>query len=362
MTKTNYLDLRFVRLIINNMNNGVLKRRKFSLSFVSLTGVLKFENINNFEDYLRKLHIKIKNIWKEYKKYLLTKNKTIDIEFLKTKLKIQDNIKIAPKTYYQNELKKSLQFFIKSSKFPSKLLNPQKTKFSHHFLTNYDHIHQIKSILQVDPFKILAKKQHFLNPSKEKPLLLLDLDETLMHSGTSKKFLYNTKIKFLMLNGEEADLGINFRPFLFESLYLLNQIFELGIFTASRKSYADQILNLIDPNSELFKIRLYRKNCIPISHEYFLKDLRVIGNRPLDKVYLVDNNSYFFANNLENGIPIVSFFNDFNDTELIHLSFFLIYFQSIKCNEIRANLLKSHFKNFLYLEDYLLRDILKILA
>jgi TFIIF-interacting CTD phosphatase-like protein len=40
---------------------------------------------------------------------------------------------------------------------------------------------------------------------------------------------------------------INLRPHLMETLYHLRQFYQLVIFTASEKSYADAILDIIDP-------------------------------------------------------------------------------------------------------------------
>lgn len=45
----------------------------------------------------------------------------------------------------------------------------------------------------------------------------------------------------------------------------------------------------------------------------YVKDLRVLGNRDLSKVVLIDNapHSYLFQKN--NGVPIVSFYDDTED-------------------------------------------------
>lgn len=51
-------------------------------------------------------------------------------------------------------------------------------------------------------------------------------------------------------------------------------MFELVIFTASAKEYADAILNLVDPYQEYFAHRLYRQNCVNLQG-FFLKNLNV---------------------------------------------------------------------------------------
>lgn len=54
-----------------------------------------------------------------------------------------------------------------------------------------------------------------------------------------------------------------------------------------------------------------------------VKDLRVISNRNLDDVLLVDNAGYSFGTFVGNGIPILSFFDDRDDKELLYLASYL---------------------------------------
>lgn len=55
----------------------------------------------------------------------------------------------------------------------------------------------------------------------------------------------------------------------------------------------------------------------------YLKDLRVIANRDLKDLILVDNATLCFALQLDNGIPILPFYHDRKDDELLHLLFYL---------------------------------------
>lgn len=40
------------------------------------------------------------------------------------------------------------------------------------------------------------------------------------------------------------------------------ELYEIVVFTAGTKDYADQILDFIDPEKSYFKKRLYRNDCI----------------------------------------------------------------------------------------------------
>jgi len=57
-----------------------------------------------------------------------------------------------------------------------------------------------------------------------------------------------------------------------------------------------------------------------------VKDLRILGNRDLSDVILIDNSVYSFAFQLENGVPIIPFYQDAKDEELFHL---ITYMQGV---------------------------------
>lgn len=113
--------------------------------------------------------------------------------------------------------------------------------------------------------------------------------------------------------------GINVRPFAIETLKECETLgFEVAIFTASHQQYADAVLDkLIDPARRY--PRLYRQHCIRTSEGIYIKDLRVIRNRLLKDIILVDNAVYSFGFQLTNGIPILPFYKNRNDRELVQL-------------------------------------------
>ena len=52
---------------------------------------------------------------------------------------------------------------------------------------------------------------------------------------------------------------------------------------------------------------------------HYIKDLRIIKNRNLKDMVIVDNLLTSFGFQLDNGIPILEFKDNENDTELKHL-------------------------------------------
>ncbi len=70
---------------------------------------------------------------------------------------------------------------------------------------------------------------------------------------------------------------------------------EIIVFTASHYSYADIILDFIDPKKEIFDHRLYRQHCVISEEKLYLKDLRILNGRNLKDVVLIDNATYSFG-------------------------------------------------------------------
>lgn len=81
---------------------------------------------------------------------------------------------------------------------------------------------------------------------------------------------------------------MNVRPYTTAVLKEMSKNFEIMIFTASHKSYADQIINFLDPENKCISHRIYKDSCFKNKNGHYSKDLRII-NRDLKDVLLVDN-------------------------------------------------------------------------
>lgn len=103
----------------------------------------------------------------------------------------------------------------------------------------------------------------------------------------------------------------------------MSKLFEVFVFTASNSCYADVVLDHLDPEKKYICHRLYRESCLQTPNGMFVKDLRVIGNRDLENLVLVDNASYSFGFQLDNGIPIIPFYDSKQDIELLSLAKYL---------------------------------------
>ncbi len=91
------------------------------------------------------------------------------------------------------------------------------------------------------------------------------------------------------------------------------------VFTASHQCYADVILDYFDPEHTLIHHRFYRDHCIVTPEGIHIKHLGVLGNRELKNIVIIDNAVYSFGYHLDNGIPMVPFYDNKLDKELVLL-------------------------------------------
>jgi TFIIF-interacting CTD phosphatases, including NLI-interacting factor len=212
------------------------------------------------------------------------------------------------------------------------------------------------------------------DPSDPPISLVLDLDETLVHCTVEP--ISDADMTFpVVFNGLQYKVHVRLRPFLADFLKAVHDKFEVIVFTASQEVYANELLNRIDPgecdvmkfiirlpsfdgenintrqyppytDKKYIKHRMFRESCLLVEGN-FLKDLNVLG-RDLSQTVLVDNSPHAFGYQINNGIPIESWFDDPNDTELLKLKQFCSTLHGVK--DVRT-MVRSKFQTYKLIRD-----------
>ena len=147
-----------------------------------------------------------------------------------------------------------------------------------------------------------------------KPCLVLDLDETLVHSSFKPVPNADYIIPVEIDPGTLTDVYVLKRPFVDYFMETMGKHYEIVVFTASLAKYADPLLDLLDVHN-VIRWRLFRESCYPFQGNY-VKDLTSLG-RPLARTIILDNSPHSYAFQPMNALPISSFIDDPTDTDLL---------------------------------------------
>lgn len=126
------------------------------------------------------------------------------------------------------------------------------------------------------------------------------------------------------------------RPYLVKALKSLKKHFEMILFTAASDQWAELVLSSFS-GQQYFDHILSRKQCLNIYQRgVYIKDLSILlGNRSLSDIIIVDNKVESYSSNLENGIPIISYYGQEGDLMLKKLAIYLRKFIK-EAEDVRA--------------------------
>lgn len=235
----------------------------------------------------------------------------------------------APKSHQPNKPlvlhRNSIVRYLYSRGYKEEQENEVRNPFSEQFMQD-----STEQLMVVEGIKFQTYKfDPNLRPAfkrKHRYLIVLDIDETLLHAELIetrgmrvqkfKETEYDCRVIFNTQDGELEVFGVKIRPHVETFLKRMSKLYDLALYTASSKEYADKMAALLDPREEYFSTVLYREHCVK-DKTRSIKSLAYFGE---DKdVFIIDNLMYSYALHLERGIPILSFYDNMRDVELLDL-------------------------------------------
>jgi len=168
---------------------------------------------------------------------------------------------------------------------------------------------------------------------KSDKLLILDLDETLIHA-TEKELGFSADFQF-------DKYYVHKRPHLDKFLADISKHFAIGIWSSADDIYVKEIVEKIKPGNVDFEIIWGRSRCslkrdYTFDSYYFEKRLDKLKKRGfrLEQIIIVDDTPEKSRNNYGNAIYIKEFSGDKTDEELKHLYNYLLNLKTV--DNIRA--------------------------
>lgn len=167
---------------------------------------------------------------------------------------------------------------------------------------------------------------------KGRKCLVLDLDETLVHSSfkvrirvclskykaaDSWQILHQADFTIpVEIEGQYHNVYVIKRPGVDAFLKRVGELYEVVVFTASVSKYGDPLLDQLDIHNVVHH-RLFRESCYNHQGNY-VKDLSQVG-RALKDTIIIDNSPTSYIFHPQHAVPISSWFSDAHDNELCDL-------------------------------------------
>lgn len=215
---------------------------------------------------------------------------------------------------------------------------------------NFEIIKSLSGYLESDDYiKKVKEVESYLNENyfsidlyppinQFKEHLILDLDETLIHSETPIDF--NKSYDFICI---DEDIGIFVRNYVKEFVEGISNDYNLVLFSAGTSNYVNLILETVGIK-DYFSLVLSRECCCSPFTNIYIKDVNVVANFLNRKIMhenniigsefskeavIVDNNMLSFAKHLNNGVLVNDFIGT-QDKELLDLYTYLIKLKNAK--------------------------------
>ena len=163
---------------------------------------------------------------------------------------------------------------------------------------------------------------------KSDKLLILDLDETLIHA-TEKELAFSADFQF-------DKYFVHKRPHLDQFLIDISKHFTIGIWSSADDIYVAEIVKNIKPDNVDFEIIWGRSRCslkrdYDLDNYYFEKRLDKLKKKgfKLEQIIIVDDSPEKSRNNYGNAVYINEFSGNETDEELKYLHDYLLTLKKV---------------------------------
>lgn len=189
---------------------------------------------------------------------------------------------------------------------------------------------QFRKVLQYQPVKydlypLSPVSRHRLSLVQRKTLVL-DLDETLIHSHhdglprnpsiKAGKISHDFTVS-VVIDRHPVRFFVHKRPHVDFFLDIVSQWYDLVVFTASMEIYGAAVADKLDNGRNILNRRYYRQHCTPDFGSY-TKDLSAICS-DLNRIFIIDNSPGAYRRFPNNAIPIKTWISDPMDISLLSL-------------------------------------------
>lgn len=192
------------------------------------------------------------------------------------------------------------------------LASSQQLQLEHAEATEFNRGRALQSVSPYSPAFMVPSA---LSCTRTRKSLVLDLDETLVHSQFKLTEHCDLRLE-VRVDEFPAVFYVSKRPYLDVFLRTVAQWYDVVIFTASLQKYGDPLITVLDTD-RVVKRRIFRQDCIKRNGN-FVKDLTIV-NPNLADVLIVDNSPSAYSSQPSNAVPIEAWYHDQSDEELLNL-------------------------------------------
>ena len=237
-----------------------------------------------------------------------------------------------------NTVKRKLNFektYIKEYDYMTNLISEDNEKENNN-INNYQNNSMI-NIKSKNHLNLKEKKIESCKLKKNdivKKLLILELDETLIHTSFVQvpncDYDYKFNINFLE---RPVTVFVYKRPYLNEFLYQMSKYYNIIIYSSNVPEYSNPLIDKLDEEKVIYK-RIYKDKKIELNGK-LISDLTKLIYEYGKNIIIISNNSLhsFINDSNNNTLPINSWNFKKSDDELIKLKSFLEFLSSV--NDVR---------------------------